>query len=97
MSHTAQAAQDGTANMVPTKEEMLEMLNVDVLPYFDSYDMDTFSFGEKYRAIEVLRVNDESFSFTLNTGAEIEVSKEYFKFPGAQKAIAISRLEKVLN
>lgn len=95
MTKTANA--ENAANMVPTENEMLEMLNVDVLPYFDGYDEDSFSFSEKYRAVNVVKVNQKSCSFSLNTGIEIEVSKDYFKFPGAQKEITLHRLKSVLN
>lgn len=84
-------------NTVPTEVEMLEMLNVDVLPYFDGYDEDSFSFNEKYRAVNVVRVNQKSCSFSLNTGVEIEVAKDYFEFPGAQKEITLHRLKSVLS
>lgn len=87
---------DGSADMVPTAEEMLEMLNVDVLPYFDDYDAESFSFSAKYRAVAVLSDNAGIVTVSLDNGSKIEVSKEYFNFPGAQKEIALSRVKNQL-
>ena len=88
---------DFTAITAPTTDEMLEMLNVDVLPFFDGYDEDTFSFTEKYRAVSVVAETENGFVVSLEDGKELEISKSYFKFPGTEKAATIAALTNVLS
>lgn len=88
---------DLTAIVAPTTDEMIEMLNVDVLPFFDGYDADTFSFAEKHRAASVTGETETGFVIALTDGKEVEVSKAYFQFPGTEKENAVSSLKKVLS
>ena len=84
-------------NMAPTVAEMLEMLNVDVLPYFDYYNEEDFSFSEKYRAVAVVAETENGFAISLNDGSEIEVSKNYFQFPGSEKEATLYSLQQKLS
>lgn len=86
-----------SARTAPTTDEMVEMLNVDVLPFFDGYDADNFSFTEKYRAVAVVAETETGFVVSLNTGNEIEVAYSYFQFPGTEKAKTIAALQIVLS
>lgn len=88
---------DLTAITAPTTDEMLEMLNVDVLPFFDGYDADTFSFTEKHRAASVVAETETGFVVALNDGKEVEVSKAYFQFPGTEKEKTIAKLTNTLS
>ena len=90
-------ANGNLTNMAPTTDEMLEMLNVDVLPYFDHYDADNFSFSEKYRAVAVVAETSTGFAIALNDGTEIEVSKNYFQFPGSEKEATLYSLQQKLS
>lgn len=80
----------------PTPEEMLEMLNVDILPFFDAYDENTFTFAEKYRATSIIIATETSFIVSLNTGKDVEVSKDYFQFPGSHKEVTLFKLQNEL-
>jgi hypothetical protein len=88
---------DLNAITAPTTAEMLEMLNVDVLPFFDGYDESTFSFSEKYRAESVVAETENGFVISLNDGKEIEVAKAYFQFPGTEKANVLFALKNTLS
>lgn len=81
----------------PTADEMLEMLNVDVFPFFDSYDEDSFTFAEKFRAVKVVAEKEEGFVISLNNGQEIEISKNYFQFPGTEKTSTVQKLKTILG
>lgn len=95
MTNTASVTEP--ASFIPSIEEMLEMLNVDILPFFDGYDEATFSFSEMYRATALASENGDKFNFTLNTGTEISISKSYFRFPGAEKDIVLFHLKNTLS
>lgn len=86
-----------SATTAPTTTEMLEMLNVDVLPFFDGYDEETFSFAENHRAVAVVSETENGFVISLNAGQEIEVSKAYFKFPGTEKEATLTSLKNSLS
>lgn len=88
---------DLTARTAPTTDEMLEMLNVDVLPFFDGYDENNFSFTEKYRAVSVIAETENGFVVSLNDGKELEISKSYFQFPGTEKENTIAKLKNTLS
>jgi hypothetical protein len=94
---TKTANTDLNAITAPTTAEMLEMLNVDVLPFFDGYDESTFSFSEKYRAVSVIAETENGFVVSLNDGKEIEVSKAYFQFPGTEKENTLFALKNTLS
>lgn len=81
----------------PTTDEMLEMLNVDVFPFFDGYDEEAFTFAEKYRAVSVVAETEHGFVIALNDGQELEISKSYFRFPGTEKAATLETLKNVLS
>lgn len=82
---------------LPTNDEMLEMLNVDVLPFFDDYEAESLSFTEKYRAIAIVSESESNIAFALNNGAEVEIEKSYFRFPKAEKASTIECLQGTLR
>lgn len=82
---------------LPTNDEMLEMLNVDVLPFYDDYEAESFSFTEKYRAIAIVSESESNIVFALNNGAEVEIAKSYFRFPKAEKSSTIERLQGTLR
>lgn len=88
---------DLTAIIAPTTDEMIEMLNVDVLPFFDGYDEETFSFAEKHRAVSIVSETENGFAVSLTDGKEVEVSKAYFQFPGTEKENTIQTLKSVLS
>jgi hypothetical protein len=84
------------ARNLPTSEEMVEMLNVDVLPFFDGYDEATFSFSEKYRALGVVTETENGFVIALDNNTEVEISKAYFQFPGSEKETVLFALQQKL-
>lgn len=82
---------------LPTKDEMLEMLNVDVLPFFDDYEAESLSFTEKYRAVAIVAEAENDVAAALNNGTEVAIAKSYFQFPKAEKASTIERLRGTLG
>jgi hypothetical protein len=82
-----------TPRNLPAPAEMLEMLNVDILPFFDTYETTTFAFVEKYRAVAITSETPRTITVALNNAIEIEISTIYFQFPRSEKTSTIKRLQ----
>lgn len=88
---------DLIARNLPSQEEMLEMVNVDILPFFDHYNEEDFSFAAKYRAVEVAGEVGACFTLLLDDESTIEVPTSYFQFPGTEKENALNKLKNILS
>lgn len=91
MSNATQSEQNTPSNL-PTTAEMLEMLNVDIMPYFDGYDTATLTFTEKYRAVAVASETTRDITVELNDGQKVDISKIYFEFAHSEKTNVLQRL-----
>lgn len=76
----------------PPASEMLELLNVDIMPYFDEYDAATFTFTEKYRAVAVVSQTSRDLTVELNDGQKVQISNIYFEFSHSEKNNVLRRL-----
>jgi hypothetical protein len=85
------------SDYLPTAAEMLEMLNVDILPFFDNYEPKSFVFKGKYRAETITTETSGFIIVALNNGMEIKISKLYFRSPITEKTRIIQRLQEILS
>ena len=91
MSNATNSEKSIPGNFPPTSV-MLEMLNVDIFPYFDDYDAATLTFTEKYRAVAVVSQTSRDLTVELNDGQKVDISKIYFEFAHSEKTNVLRRL-----
>lgn len=77
---------------LPSDEILIEMVNVDILPFFDDYDSEQYVFEAKLRAVEVSDRDVANVFFSLNNGEILPIPAEYFLHPVIWKETVINRL-----
>lgn len=81
-----------TAVELPSKDILIEMVNVDILPFFDDYDTEQYTFEAKLRAVDVVDQDVANVFLSLNNGEILPIPVEYFLHPVIWKETVINRL-----
>lgn len=74
---------DLAANGYPTETVMVELVNSDLLRFFDEVKAEagTFQFSEEYKVTELIGESGKDFLFKRADGKELAVWKDYFLNP----------------
>ena len=64
---------------LPDEATMLEMVNVDIFPFYDDYNPETYRFDSSYQAEQVISVTRTDVTFLLNTQEQVSIPVEYLK------------------
>lgn len=81
-----------TAQELPDEETMLEMVNVDIFPFFDDYNPETYEFSQKHQAVQVVTISLADVTVLLDNGETVDIPAEYFTSPGTWKETVLTRL-----
>lgn len=81
-----------TAQELPDEETMLEMVNVDIFPFFDDYNSETYEFSQKHQAVQVVTTSLTDVTVLLDNGETVDIPVEYFDSPVLWKETVLTRL-----